>query len=416
MGSKLLSLMIQAPSRWLGQGHASVATVGVGLLGAVSLGAGCLLLPHARAAAFGAWPLACFGTALLGWCSRGPHGREQGHAQEAVADVAPASIAVEATLIPSVGGPFSSKDQRLALLAQSFEQSGSAMVITDALDRISLANGAFALLTGHDISQIVGQPAELLGLQPLRPTHLQGIDEAIRQGEPWSGESHVKGADGQGHDLWLTVNTVRGQDGRITHLARVFQDVTPLKAQLRQMAEQARHDSLTGLSNRRAFGELMFQAMARTRRYTKTLALMCVDLDGFKGVNDTHGHQVGDQLLIMVARRLETCVRTTDHVCRMGGDEFMLVLEGPGQTEEVTRIGERVLAAIREAHVIGGHYIHVTPSVGVAVYDGQESDQRLIQRADAAMYAAKRAGKSQMVLASDRDVQAEPLRVVSLRA
>lgn len=309
-------------------------------------------------------------------------------------------------------------DKRLSLLASAFEQSGAAMVITDALDRVTLVNEAFVRLCGLQASELMGQPAELLGMAPLRPSHLPGIDEAMRRGERWSGESSVTTGEGHGQDMWLAVGVIRNESGRITHHSRVFQDVAPLKAQIRHMADEARHDSLTGLANRRAFGELMFQAMARARRYTKTLAIMCVDLDGFKSVNDSRGHQVGDQLLVMVARRLETCVRTTDRVCRTGGDEFMLVLEGPGHTDEITRIGERVIQAMRTPYEVGGETLQISSSVGVAVYDGQENDQDLIRRADTAMYAAKHSGKGQMVFVMPPVATAsyDYLKVVPMRA
>lgn len=306
---------------------------------------------------------------------------------------------VRQTDTPAPTADTSTLTQRaLGLLGQAFDQSGQAMVITDALDRVVLVNPAFEALTGRIGRQMVGQPAELLGLVPLRPSHLAGIDDALRQGTRWSGESELVGADGQTHDLWLHVSTIRDAEKRLSHHCRVFQNVEPLKEQLRQMADQARHDSLTSLPNRRAFGEYLFQAMARTRRYPKTLAIMCVDLDGFKAVNDQHGHHVGDLLLVQVARRLEACVRTTDTVCRMGGDEFMLILEGAGTSGEIQRIGQRVLCCLTESYAIEGKHLRVTPSIGAVVHEPQESDTTLVQRADAAMYAAKNAGKCRMVL------------------
>lgn len=288
--------------------------------------------------------------------------------------------------------------QGMRMLEAAFEQSGAAMVITDALDRIVLVNPAFVDLSGHASEAVLGQPAELMGMAPLRSTHLPELEQTLREGRRWGGESTLTTATRTLQDLWLNVSTIRNAQQRVTHHCRVFQDVNPLKEQLRAMADQARHDSLTGLPNRRAFGEQLFRAMARARRYPKTLAIMCVDLDGFKGVNDRHGHQVGDELLIQVARRLLACVRTTDIVCRMGGDEFMLILEGAGAVHDVQRMGQRVLTCLSEAYAIEGHHITVTPSIGAVMHDGQEPDTSLIERADSAMYAAKHGGKGRLVM------------------
>jgi len=320
----------------------------------------------------------------------GPLARDVMHTPAPDAQAAPSTTAAEAS--PQY------TDRALHLLGRVFEQSSSAMVISDAMDRIVLVNRAFEQLSGRKALELIGQPGELVGLTPLRPSHLEGIDKALREGTRWSGESDIEAASGQRHDLWLSVTALRDAEQRISHHTRVFQDVEPLKEQLRQMAAQARHDSLTGLPNRRAFGEHLFQALARTRRYPKTLAIMCVDLDGFKAVNDNHGHAVGDELLVQVARRLEACVRTTDTVCRVGGDEFMLILEGAGAPHEIQRIGYRVLRCLTESYVISGHHLRVTPSIGAVVHDGAEPDSVLVQRADAAMYAAKNGGKCRMVM------------------
>ena len=368
--------------------------------GAVLTGTGYALSSSLSTSAAWAWPALCAASSLGAW--------RLGRRRRRAADAPSAAAA----LAPSAGGrPFQSRMslQGIHLLEAAFDQSGAAMVITDALDRVVMVNPAFVALSGHTAHQLLGQSAELMGMAPLRASHLPGVDTAMREGTRWNGETTLMDQTGQARDLWLAVNVIRDAERRITHHCRVFQDINPLKAQLRALAEQARHDSLTGLPNRRAFGELMFQAMARTRRYPKTLAIMCVDLDGFKAVNDTHGHQVGDELLVQVARRLLACVRNTDSVCRMGGDEFMLILEGSGNPYEVRRIGQRVLTCLTEAYAIMGHHIKVTPSIGAVIHDGRESDTDLVQRADAAMYTAKHMGKCRMVLDETGDeAQCQP--------
>lgn len=315
----------------------------------------------------------------------------------------PLSQALEPGVAPQEQADAFRALQGMRMLEAAFEQSGAAIVITDALDRIVLVNPAFVELSGHTAVAVLGQSAELMGMAPLRGTHLPELEQTLRKGRRWSGESMLTSAQGKQQDLWLNVSTIRNAQQRVTHHCRVFQDVNPLKEQLRAMADQARHDSLTGLPNRRAFGEQLFRAMARTRRYPKALAIICVDLDGFKGVNDRHGHQVGDKLLVQVACRLLACVRTTDVVCRMGGDEFMLILEGAGAVHDVQRMGQRVLTCLSEAYAIEGNHIIVTPSIGAVMHDGQEPDTELIERADAAMYAAKHGGKGRLVMGTFSD-------------
>jgi diguanylate cyclase (GGDEF)-like protein/PAS domain S-box-containing protein len=301
------------------------------------------------------------------------------------------------------------------LVSRAFAHSTSPMVISDALDRIVLVNPAYTKLCGVKAQDLVGKPAELHGLAPLRSANLHGIESALKDGGRWSGEANLRDAEHREHELWLVVSTLRDDTHRITHHIRMFQNIEPLKAQLRLMAEQARMDSLTGLPNRRAFSEHLFQAMARTRRYPKTLALMSVDLDGFKAVNDTHGHDVGDQLLQHVAKRLSACVRTTDIVCRLGGDEFMVILEGAGMPHEVERIGRRILTCLSEAYTLAGHHIKATPSIGVVIHRVDESEQDLLRRADTAMYSAKHAGKSRMVMDMAAAAETPARRVMPLR-
>jgi diguanylate cyclase (GGDEF)-like protein len=194
------------------------------------------------------------------------------------------------------------------------------------------------------------------------------------------------------------VSTLRNEHKRVTQHIRVFSDISSLKAQQRELVEQARHDSLTGLPNRRAFGERLNQAMARARRNPQTLAVLFVDLDGFKAVNDQLGHAAGDKVLKEVARRLLDAVRLTDCVCRLAGDEFTVILEGAGPPGEVRRICQRVLERLSRPHDLGGEAWSVTPSIGAAVYEEGESPEQTCERADAAMYTAKRAGKARFVL------------------
>lgn len=286
----------------------------------------------------------------------------------------------------------------LRLASRVIEEAGEAIVITDALDRVVRVNPAFLHLSGLTPSEALGHPAELLGMPPLRESHLPGIRQALHGAERWTGESQQVRADGRTLDIWLSVSTLRNVHNGITQHIRVFSDISVLKAQQRELAEQARHDVLTGLPNRRAFSERLRQAMARARRRPETLAVLFIDLDGFKAVNDALGHAAGDRLLQEVALRLQQCVRTTDCVCRLAGDEFTVILEGAGHPGEIHRIGQRIIDRVSADVTLLGQAVRVTPSIGAALLQADEDEETLCARADAAMYDAKRNGKARLVM------------------
>lgn len=291
--------------------------------------------------------------------------------------------------------------EQLKLASRVMEETADAVVVSDALDRIVMVNPAFLKLMGVSRQSVIGQGAELLGMTPLRESHLPGIESALKSGQRWTGECSLVGADGRPLETWLAVTTLRGEDHRLSQHIRVLTDISVLKAQQRELAEQARRDSLTGLPNRRVFVERLRQAMARARRKPQTLAVMFIDLDGFKAINDRLGHAAGDKLLIEVATRLESCVRDTDCVCRLAGDEFTVILEGAGHPTEVHRIGQRILERVGQPCVLGQDTVWPGASVGAALFEAHDSHDSLCQRADTAMYAAKRAGKARFVLEGD---------------
>ena len=286
--------------------------------------------------------------------------------------------------------------EQLRLASRVLEETGDAVVVSDAVDRIVAVNPAFLHLTGLPEADVLGRSAELVGLPPLRESHLPGILARLETGQRWHGESRQVCQDGRTLDIWLSVSTLRNEASRITQHIRLFSDISVLKAQQRELVEQARHDSLTGLPNRRAFGERLRQAMARTQRRPQALAVLFVDLDGFKAINDRHGHATGDQILVEVARRLQTCVRTTDTVCRLAGDEFTVILEGAGLPDDVARVGTRMLQCLSQPHAVGQEAIVCTPSIGAAFQQAEDTPDTLCARADAAMYVAKAAGKGRL--------------------
>ncbi|MEH0167899.1 diguanylate cyclase [Paucibacter sp. JuS9] len=286
--------------------------------------------------------------------------------------------------------------ERLRLGSRVLAETADAVLICDAQDQIIDCNPAFGHLTGHHIGALVGRPVSAAGL----PLFDGGPDgDAVR----WVGESRLVCSDGRVLDIWLSVNRIHDGEGQLTHHARVFSDISALKRHQAELDEMARLDSLTGLPNRRSFDERLPEALARAGRSKHLLALLFIDLDGFKKVNDTMGHAAGDQLLCAVAERLKACVRTVDAVFRLGGDEFTVIVEDAGSQADVGRLCERILEFLSQPHLLAAGRPVVTPSVGVALATPGEAPDSLLRRADDAMYAAKRAGKARYCVARPLD-------------
>jgi diguanylate cyclase (GGDEF)-like protein len=211
--------------------------------------------------------------------------------------------------------------------------------------------------------------------------------------------------DGSSLSLWVTASCVRNTDGTLRNYVRVFTDISLLKETQQKLEQLASFDTLTGLPNRRLLHDRLEQAARRAQRSNKGMTVMFIDLDGFKKVNDTLGHDVGDLLLQEVALRLQKCIRLSDSVGRLGGDEFAMVLEDTQERADSIRIGERILAALATPFVLGGHPVTAAASIGIAVYPRDGTDPlTLLNNADVAMYRAKQAGRKQFRFYSEPDL------------
>lgn len=268
--------------------------------------------------------------------------------------------------------------------------------------RITHANSRAAAMMGLRLEDLVGH--RLCEVAPsIRDSgFLPNFVRVAETGIAAEGES--PGLEASIAERWLHHQLVPVDDG----LALITRDITEqrdsarqLEQQARQLAELARVDPLTSLPNRRHFEEHLHKAAERAQRSGQPLALMFIDLDGFKQVNDNLGHEAGDALLIAAAERLVDSVRRVDFVARLGGDEFVIVLEAAGSTEVRAAQCERLIASLSAPHVLAGRRVVATPSIGVAVWRHGEAMDSLRQRADAAMYAAKRAGKGRWRSAED---------------
>ena len=284
----------------------------------------------------------------------------------------------------------------------AFETAMSPMTFTDSEDRIVAANPAFCELLGRPIDELVGRDSKHF-------TYAVdiGVTERSHQrvtGHEVSRDRYVKRylhRDGRVIVVEVSRAATYDDDGHLLYSVISERDITEERLLTAQLAHQALHDPLTGLANRTLIEDRLGQARAKVARQGGYGAVLMLDLDDFKSVNDTHGHVIGDQLLIGVARRLDDVARTADTLSRFGGDEFLYLVEGVHQIEQIDHVAERLLAALDEPFMILGLEIEQRASVGVAVWDADTpADAPIIEEADLALYEAKRLGRNRYAVFS----------------
>ncbi len=287
--------------------------------------------------------------------------------------------------------------QRIELLATVFEHSGEAIMVTDSRDRIIEVNPAFVRQTGYQADEIVGCDSTVLDSPRTTAEQLETIRRTVQQHGLWRGELWDRSRDGREYPKWLSISVVRDAGGAITHHITSSIDVTDIKRAESQIRHLAHHDTLTQLPNRVNLHVRLQQAMAGARREGSELAMLFIDMDRFKNINDTLGHHVGDGLLVAVGQRLRALVRDCDIVARLGGDEFVLVLTAIGGqgARAAAAVATKVVAELGRPYQVRGHELHSTPSIGIGLFpaDGEDADT-LMKNADTAMYHAKSAGRN----------------------
>jgi len=286
-------------------------------------------------------------------------------------------------------------EENLRLAAQVFENSGEAIVIMDAHSRVVSVNGAFADMTGYLAKEVLGKTPSVLASDLHDDAFYQRLWASLRESGYWHGELWSRRRNGEAYPAWLGISTLRGPQGGVSHYVAIFSDISERKAAEARIEFLAHHDPLTDLPNRLLLRDRLERAIAQGERAGSRVALLFIDLDRFKTVNDSLGHPVGDRLLREAAMRLRKCVRDMDTVSRQGGDEFLIVLTELRDGDDVTRVAESILAAMSEPFSLDGHDVAISCSVGVAVYpeDGQGFDE-LLKKSDIAMYHAKEAGRN----------------------
>jgi diguanylate cyclase (GGDEF)-like protein/PAS domain S-box-containing protein len=276
-----------------------------------------------------------------------------------------------------------------------FQFSSEAMLISDADNNILNVNPAFTQLTGYTASDVVGKNPSILSSGCQDKAFYNEMWLSLRKIGYWQGELWNRRKNGEVYVEWLTIDIVFNKDGGISRHIAFFSDITEKKKADDLVWNHANFDHLTQLPNRRLFRDRLEQEMKMTNRASLSMALMFIDLDRFKEVNDTLGHDAGDALLVEAARRITECVRESDTVARMGGDEFTVILSRITDSDHVEKVAQNIIRKLSEPLFVGGHTINSSASIGITIYpsDGVEAAQ-LIKNADQAMYLAKSKGRN----------------------
>jgi len=285
-------------------------------------------------------------------------------------------------------------EAELAISATVFHAQ-EAMVVTDCDSIILKTNEAFARVTGYNAEESVGRKMSFLSSGIHDKKFYEKMWTSIINNGGWQGEIWNRRKSGEVYPEWLTVTAIKGKEGYTSYYVGTMIDITKRKAIEEQVKHLAHHDALTNLPNRVLFNDRLHLALAQARRARQLMCVMFLDLDRFKPVNDSLGHDVGDQLLKLVAERISECIkRESDTVARVGGDEFVILLPRIDKQEDALTIAALIHQALEQEFVIRGHSISISSSIGIALFPYHGTDEATLMRnADNAMYAAKKAGR-----------------------
>jgi len=289
--------------------------------------------------------------------------------------------------------------QRLRLAAAVFDSTLEGVLVTDANGVIVHVNRAFMEITGY-------QQDEVLGMRPSKfksgrhgPDFYERMYQTILGAGQWSGEIWNRRKNGEIYPQWQSIRSIRNDTGAITHFVAVFSDITSVKRSERELAHLAHYDALTGLPNRLLFTDRAEQAQTHARRNKRTLALLLIDLDHFKHINDSLGHSVGDAVLKAVSERLGGQLEKGITLARLGGDEFAVLVENPQQAMQAAELAQGMLDGLREPFLFDGQSLFLTASIGISLFPNDAlSAEQLLRNADAALFQAKNQGRESYAL------------------
>jgi len=324
---------------------------------------------------------------------------QRGESQVRVEPGGPKDIAEMAHAFNNMMSVLEEREAALSIAAIAFE-TDEGMLVTDENGLIIRVNQAFSRLTGYSAGEAIGKNPSMLKSDRQNLEFYQRMWASLRQDNSWQGEIWNQRKNGEVYPEWLNITAVVGKDGKVTNYVGTFVDFTERKQAENEIQHLAFYDSLSQLPNRRLLLDRLRQAVATGARNQTAGALLFIDLDDFKTLNDTKGHDIGDLMLIDVGKRLLACVREGDTVARFGGDEFVLLLEGLSEemaqaAVQARHIGEKVLDALNQPYMLEGNEFHSSSSMGITLFANyKEKLDELLKQADTAMYEAKKSGRN----------------------
>jgi diguanylate cyclase (GGDEF)-like protein/PAS domain S-box-containing protein len=290
-------------------------------------------------------------------------------------------------------------EDELRLAHTVFETSSEGMLVTDAENRIIMVNPAFTAITGYEREQALGKDPAFLRSDRQDKKFYREMWKSLLLNNSWQGEIWNRRRNGEEYPQWLSIAVIRHRNKSIAHYVALFSDISDRKKAEEILRHQAMHDPLTRLPNRVMFDERLRSSLSRAKRLNRRVALLYLDLDNFKIINDSLGHLAGDRVLQMVADRLRTCLRLEDMVARIGGDEFSAVLDDVDSADDAIATAERIIISLGDVDCSGGGE-GIQTSIGIALYpDHGTNTEELLHHADNAMYTAKRMGRGRSFLA-----------------
>lgn len=304
-----------------------------------------------------------------------------------------AGVISQASLFATLTGRLATELEYHKMASMAFETTSEGVMITDATPAILHINRAFTETTGYAAEDVIGKNPGMLHSGRHGREFYEAIWQSLRETGRWEGEIWNRRKSGEIYPEWLHINSVRDESGDATHYVGVFSDIGPNKEIQRELQQMAYYDTLTGLPNRRLFIDRLECAVAQSYRVQDGFSLLFIDLDRFKNINDAYGHELGDELLKTVARRIHAEVRESDTVARLGGDEFVAILHDCHDRDDCGLVVEKIRRAVNEPIVLGGRELSVSAAIGVCFYPedgGTVSD--IVRNADTAMYRAKEDG------------------------
>lgn len=292
-----------------------------------------------------------------------------------------------------------SANQELMLMQQVFDHSLEGITITDKDANIIKVNSAFTSITGYKADEVIGQNPRILKSDHHDENYYKEMWKSLTTTGYWANEIWNRHKDGKAYPEWISVSAIKNSAGEITHYVGLFHDISDIKRQEEFIRHQAFHDSLTGLPNRPLLINRIDKAIARASRENLRFAVIFLDLDNFKNINDSLGHAVGDILLREAAERLRHVARSVDTVARLGGDEFIILVEDMTDEKPAASLARRILDSFKKPFNIKENDLHVGTSIGIAIFpeDGEDTGV-LIRNADTAMYRAKENGRENFAM------------------